>query len=168
MFKKQSFFTDDSVSEISVSYSTRINTEDRITVCNSQTAHRVFYHVWDLDKMELQESFKVMLLNRRNQVLGVVTIADGGIAHAQVDIRLLLGVALKAAAVNIILAHNHPSGAAYPSNPDKALSQKIFEAASLMDITVLDHIILTHDGYFSFTDDGLLPVSYCSTTKQEA
>lgn len=160
--------TDDNVAEISVTYATTIPTHDRVTVAHSHQAVEVLRYIWDDGKMELQESFKVILLNRKNHVLGVVTISDGGRVSTQVDIRFMFGIILKSASVAIILAHNHPSGNRYPSESDMQLSQKIIEVAKLHDICILDHIILTAESYYSFADEGLLNISYHITTKTTA
>ena len=93
-----SLLLDDTVAEIQVSYSPRITNDNRIKIIHAHTAEKLFRQVWNKDKMQLQESFKVMLLNRNNQLLGIVTISEGGIAHVQVDVKLLLGIVLKSAA----------------------------------------------------------------------
>lgn len=144
--------TNDSVAEISVSYSPNIPTKERITINSPGQAEAVFRHVWDKGTIELQECFKAMLLNRKNQVLGVVTISKGTITNTVVDCRLLFGIALKAASVGIIICHNHPSGNTEPSDADIKLSKKLLEIAELMEINILDHIILTHDAYYSFLE----------------
>lgn len=162
---KPIILTDDSICEIAVTYATTIPTKDRVTIGNSQHAVEVLRFIWDSGKIELQESFKVILLNRKNEVLGVVTISDGGIVSTQVDVRLLFGIVLKSASVAIILAHNHPTGNRYPSESDMQLSQQIISLAKLHTICVLDHIILTSESYYSFADEGLLDISYSITTK---
>jgi DNA repair protein RadC len=72
------------------------------------------------------------------------------------DPRMILRIALEEKAVSIILCHNHPSGNLKPSQPDRELTKKIKEAARLFDINLLDHIIVSQDGYFSFADEGLI------------
>ena len=83
-------------------------------------------------------------------------MSSGGISGTIVDIRLILGVALKCLASGIILAHTHPSGELTPSRVDRELTQKLKEAAKLMDISLLEHLIITNEGYFSFADEGLV------------
>lgn len=98
-----------------------------------------------------------MYLNRANRVIGVYKVSVGGITGTVADPRLILSVALKSAATSIILAHNHPSGNLKPSRADLELTTKIKTAAQLMDITVLDHLIVTSDeGFLSFADEGLM------------
>jgi DNA repair protein RadC len=81
-------------------------------------------------------------------------VSSGGLTGTIVDVRIVLGTALKAAATSIILAHNHPSGNLHPSQEDFNLTKRIKEAAKFMDITVIDHLILTDENYYSFADEG--------------
>jgi len=103
-----------------------------------------------------REVFAVIFLNRANRVNHFEIISEGGITGTIADPRVILRKALEEDAVNIILCHNHPSGSLKPSSADKSLTQKIKEAACLLDINVIDHIIVSEDGYFSFADDGIL------------
>lgn len=148
--KKSLLLQDDEVAEISVSYTTRIKQKDRIKVTHAIDAEKLFRRVWDAGKIELQETFKAMLLNRNNQLLGIVTIAEGGITSTQIDLRLLIGIALKSAAVGIILAHNHPSGNCKPSDSDLRIHDEITTKCRFFYIEVLDHIILTKESFYSF------------------
>lgn len=102
------------------------------------------------------EVFAVLFLNRANKVNHMEIISEGGITGTVADPRIILRKALEKHAVNIILCHNHPSGSLKPSHADKHLTEKIKEAAKLFDITVMDHIIVSEAGYYSFADDGLL------------
>ena len=104
----------------------------------------------------MQEEFKVMLLNRGNKVIGVYEASSGGLTGTVADPRLILAAALKSLAVSIILSHNHPSGNLKPSRADEELTQKIKVAAAYHDIKVMDHIIITSEGYYSFANEGLL------------
>ena len=99
-----------------------------------------------------------MYLNRANKVIGIYPLSVGGITGTVADIRLILSVALKAAATSIILIHNHPSGNLTPSRADEQLTQKINEAAKYMDMKVIDHLILSPDenAYYSFADEGII------------
>ena len=83
-------------------------------------------------------------------------ISQGGITGTVADPRLILRKTLEKGAVSLILFHNHPSGNLKPSKADEQLTQKIKEAASFMDIRVLDHLIISHTGYYSFADEGKL------------
>ncbi len=102
------------------------------------------------------EEFKILLLNRANRLIGYYSVSSGGISGTIADPRVIFAAALKACAVEIILAHNHPSGNLQPSNADSILTKKLKEAGNLLDIIVLDHIIISDGGYFSFADKGLI------------
>lgn len=102
------------------------------------------------------EVFGVLFLNQANRVNHFEIISQGGITGTVADPRIILRKALEEEAVNIILCHNHPSGNLKPSRADEELTQKIKEAARFLDIKVLDHIIVSEQGYFSFADEGLL------------
>ncbi|MBL7724082.1 MAG: DNA repair protein RadC [Chitinophagaceae bacterium] len=102
------------------------------------------------------EVFAVLYLNRANKINHFEIISEGGITGTVADPRIILRRALEEDAVNLILCHNHPSGSLKPSRADEQLTAKIKEAARFLDITVLDHIIVSDDGFFSFADEGLL------------
>lgn len=143
------------ISEIELKYTPSKNKKGRIKITNSQSAYKAFLNNWDMDTIELYEEFKVLLLNRANEVLGIHSLSKGGISGTIVDLKLLFAVVLKSASSSIILAHNHPSGNLKPSEADKALNKKINKVAGYLDIYVWDNLVITKDGYFSYAD--LLP-----------
>lgn len=102
------------------------------------------------------EVFAVLFLNRANKVNHFEIISRGGITGTVADPRVILKRALEQDATSIVLSHNHPSGSLKPSNADEALTKKIKEAAKYLDIKVIDHIIVSEEGYYSFADEGLL------------
>jgi DNA repair protein RadC len=102
------------------------------------------------------EVFAVIFLNRANKINHFEIISHGGITGTVADPRVILKRALEEDAVSLILSHNHPSGSLKPSRADEALTIKIKEAANLLDIRVIDHIIVSEEGYYSFADEGLL------------
>ncbi len=102
------------------------------------------------------EVFAVAFLNRANKINHIEIISKGGITGTVADPRIILKKALEEKAVSIILCHNHPSGSLKPSKADEDLTQKIKEAAKYFDIKVMDHIIVSDAGYFSFADEGIL------------
>jgi DNA repair protein RadC len=103
------------------------------------------------------EVFVVLFLNRANKIINDMRIiSEGGITGTVADPRIILKKALEENAVSIILCHNHPSGSLKPSRADEELTTKIKEAAKYFDIKVLDHIIVSEDGYYSFADEGIL------------
>jgi DNA repair protein RadC len=141
------------ISEISVSYLG--SKEKKLKVTNSKDSFEILLDSWDKNIIELQEEFKVLLLNRGNQVLGVYSMSKGGISGTIVDAKLVFSVALKCNASSIIIAHNHPSGSLTPSEADKRLTQKLKKASQYLDIVLLDHIIVTKEDFYSFSDNGL-------------
>lgn len=102
------------------------------------------------------EIFAVVYMNQANRVLLTEIISEGGITGTVADPRLILKRALEKQSTSVVLCHNHPSGNRMPSEADKTMTQKIKQAAAYLDIRVLDHIIVSDDGYFSFADEGLL------------
>lgn len=102
------------------------------------------------------EVFAVVFLNRGNRINHYEIISKGGITGTVADPRIILKKALEHDAVSIVLSHNHPSGNLKPSRQDEELTNKIKEASNYFDIKVLDHIIVSEDGYFSFADEGIL------------
>jgi len=144
------------VSEITVSYYPASLSKPTIT--SSKDAHSIFREFFPENTIHLQERFVVMYLNRCNRVIGVYPISLGGITGTVADVRLIFGVALKVVATSIMLCHNHPSGSLKPSKPDIELTSKIKEVAKYMDITLMDHLILSpiEDQYLSFADEALL------------
>ena len=102
------------------------------------------------------EVFAVLFLNQANKINHFEIISEGGITGTVADPRIILKKALEEDAVNIILCHNHPSGSLKPSRADQELTKKIKEAARFLDIVVMDHIIVSDDGYYSFADEGIL------------
>lgn len=102
------------------------------------------------------ESFVVVYLNRANTIIRQEVISEGGITGTVADPRIILKKALDYHAVSIILCHNHPSGNLKPSKADEQLTNKIKNAAAFLDIQVMDHIIVSEEGYYSFADEGLM------------
>lgn len=139
------------LAEIQVSYNTNSSIKPKIE--SSHNAYEIFLDSWFAGTIELQEEFKVLLLNRANQVLGIYNLSKGGTAGTVVDIKILFAVALKCNATSIIVAHNHPSGRLKPSIQDIEITKKIKGASELLDIKLLDHLIISKNGYYSFTNE---------------
>lgn len=102
------------------------------------------------------EVFGVLFLNQANKINHFEIISRGGITGTVADPRIILKKALDADATSIILCHNHPSGNLKPSRADEELTLKIKEAARYLDIKVIDHLIVSEQGYYSFSDEGLI------------
>jgi len=126
---------------------------EKTTIRCSQDA----YQLLDGSLADLvHEEFWILLLNRANQIIGQQRISQGGISGTVTDIRLILHAAVEKLASGIILAHNHPSGNLKPSDADLRITRKINDAAKLLDITLLDHLIISEQGYLSMADENLM------------
>ncbi len=102
------------------------------------------------------EEFWMMCCNRRNQVIWTERISRGGVAGTVVDAKIIFKIALEHLSSGILLFHNHPSGQTIPSDQDKQITRKIAQAAKLLDMNLLDHLIIGGKTYFSFADEGLI------------
>jgi len=143
------------VSEIEISYRPSIGNKPIVT-CSSD-AYLIIKEYFPDEMISMQETCVVLFLNNANRVLGVLRLSKGGMTSAIVDIRILLATALKILSTGIILSHNHPSGKLYPSEQDKRLTNQIADAAKLLDIKLLDHLILAPDNqYLSMSEKGHL------------
>ena len=128
-----------------------VNQRKKIT--SSEHAFNVLYASLS-DKT--YEEFWVLLLDRANQVIDKVNISEGGMSGTVADQKKIFKIALDHNASSIILAHNHPSNNLKPSNNDIQLTKKIIEAGKVLEISVLDHLIIGNDKYFSFADESLI------------
>jgi len=145
------------VSEVELRYRTEVKPGDRAQIKSSRDAYDLFFDSWNKNTIEFIEEFKVMLLNRANRVLGIATISQGSTSGSIVDIKVLLQYAIKVNASSIIVAHNHPSGTSEPSDSDRKITKRIYDAGNLVDIKLLDHIIvLPIEGFLSFADAGYI------------
>lgn len=143
------------VSEVKLSYKSKVKASDRVKVTCARDAFKVLYQLWDQQTIEHIETFKILMLNRANLVLGMATISNGGISGTVIDVRIIFQFAIKTNSTQLILAHNHPSGSLKPSEADINITRKIFEGAKQLDINLLDHIILIRDErYYSFAEEG--------------
>jgi hypothetical protein len=147
--------TTSNIAEIKVSYKPKLIEGPKITT--SSSAYEQLTKFYSPDTICLQEQFVVLYMNRANQVIGGYHSSTGGITGTVVDIRIIMGVALKSMACGIILSHNHPSQNLTPSSADREITRKIKEVCKLMDITLMDHLILSPEGtFYSFADEGEL------------
>lgn len=106
------------------------------------------------DDIEIYESFFILMLNRANETIGYAKISQGGICGTIVDVKLVAKFVVDSLASGIIIAHNHPSGNLQPSQADIQITNKIQAIVKLLDSILLDHIILTKESYYSFSDEG--------------
>jgi len=134
----------------------RRKAEEVITRLKIQSSKQA-YDLISGDLADLQhEEFWIILLKRNSEVIKKVRISTGGVAGTVADVRMIFKHGLEELASSVILVHNHPSGGLKPSNQDVQLTKRMKEAGKLLDITVVDHLIYTDTGYFSFADEGVL------------
>lgn len=143
------------LAEIQVSYKTTVKASERRRIITSKDAESIFREIWS-SGMEFQEEVYILLLNRAHQVLGWYNVSAGGVSGTVVDPKIIFSIALKGLASCIVLAHNHPSGNLTPSNEDIHLTNRLKQAGALLDIPVIDHLILSNEGYYSFTDEAMM------------
>lgn len=125
----------------------------RLKITSSQDAYDAIKpELWD----QPHEEFWLLMLNRANQVIRKERSSIGGVAGTVTDPKIIFKAALQHLASSLILVHNHPSGNLKPSEADLKLTKKLKEAGALLDIPVLDHLIFTDHGYYSFADEGIL------------
>ncbi len=144
------------VSEVQLSYKTTVKASDRPQINTSEDVHRVLQSNWNYEIIKFIEEFKIILLNRANRVLGIVPISVGGTSGTIADPKIIYVAALKCNAASVILVHNHPSGNLKPSQADIELTKKLRNAGQFLDLPVIEHIILTKEGYLSFADEGIM------------
>ena len=149
------FFPTPLVAELQVTYLPKYPRNVNKLNKSSDTAD-FLKSVYNPNTVELVESMYCIYLNRGNLIIGVAEISKGGITGTVADPRIVLGIALTCAATAIILSHNHPSHNLKPSKADELITAKIKQAAALFDIILIDHIIFTPSGYYSFADEGIL------------
>lgn len=141
-------------SEIRVSYLN--DNPEKIIITDSQTVYNLIKKYWDLNKIELQEEVKIVLLDEVNIVIGIFDLSKRGLSESAVDVKLALSVALKELSSNIILVHNHPKGDLNPSKVDMRMTNILKNACDVVDIKLIDHLIISKKSYFSFKDRSYL------------
>jgi len=144
------------LAEIELTYKSNYKASLRPKISGSHDAYQILVSSWEDTKIEFVEQFKILLLNRANRVLGYMNISSGSSTGTIADPKLIFAAAIKANACGIILSHNHPSGNLVPSQADIDLTRKIREGGKILEIQILDHVILTSEGYYSFVDEGIL------------
>ena len=124
---------------------------------SSNDAYKILKELYPLETINLKEQFIVLYLNNANKVIGSYKLSEGGLTATVADVRILLGVALKLAAKSIVVSHNHPSGNLFPSSQDKELTKKLKSGCAFLDISLVDHLIISgENGFYSFADEGEL------------
>ncbi len=139
---------------MALTYKNRVPYNQRQKVITSHGAYEILTKIFPADTIDYRETFIVLYLNKASQVLGYSIISEGGTASTVVDTKMVIQTALLANASAVIIAHNHPSGNLRPSIEDNRLTKRVAEAARLFDIKVLDHLIVTSESFYSFSDNG--------------
>lgn len=128
----------------------------KVKITSSKDLAKYFREIFNQETLEVFEQVMVIFMNNSNNTIAWYKASQGGITGTIIDIRLVMKAALNCYATSMAIAHNHPSGTLTPSDADKAITNKLREAGNVLDIKLLDHIIITSDDFFSFTDNGLL------------
>jgi DNA repair protein RadC len=144
------------LAEIELRYKTKVKPSEMPKISDSRDAYNILRPLYGEYDIERIEEAIVLVLNRANKVLGWVKIGVGGLTGVVMDVKVIMQIALNSNAASIVVAHNHPSQQLKPSVQDIELTRKIKEAARLFDISLLDHLILTAEGYTSMADEGIV------------
>lgn len=152
---KSTIGTTFSVGEFTIDYQRKPTEEPLLKVDKSADVIGLLRQIWPRS-IDYIECSMMLMLNRNNRLVGYAHLSTGGISGTIMDIKVIFQHVLLNNAENIILAHNHPSGALIPSSQDRDITARIKDAGKLMDISLLDHIILSSNGYYSFADEGVL------------
>lgn len=126
------------------------------SITSSKQGYEIFRTLFNADTIDWLEESIILCLNRSNRVLGYYKLSSGGTAGTMMDPKVIFTIALNCSASAIIVAHNHPSGNLTPSQPDIKTTGNIKKLGDMMGITLLDHIIVTDEGFYSFSDDNKL------------
>ena len=142
------------VAEIEISYKPIIT--DHTVITSSYQAYELIKQLWDKERINLTEQFCCLFMNTSKKTIGWKLLSTGTIANCVVDIKLLCCLALHCMATHVVIVHNHPSGNLKTSDSDETITKTIKDALKLIDVQLMDHLIITECGYYSFSDEGLL------------
>jgi DNA repair protein RadC len=140
--------------KLTISFDKKVKKSELIQIKSSKDSADLFRTIFNSDTMDWLEECIILCLNRANKVVGFYKLSSGGTTGTVVDPKVVFTIALNCAASAVIIAHNHPSGALRPSSADLQITNKLVAGGKLLDVHVLDHIILTDDSYYSFSDNG--------------
>jgi len=154
------------IPELQVSYSRQSRRQFGKISSSGDTADFI-RSTFNTGEIELQEQFIILYLSQANNIIGYYRHSKGSINATIADIRIILAAALKSLAVSMVVAHNHPSGNLKPSRADELLTEKLKQSAANMEIRLLDHVIVTADGYYSFADNELLGLEGVRNTSMD-
>lgn len=144
------------VAEVGIYFKNKVKPSERPLIRRSIECYQILKDSWDDDTIDIQEAFKVLLISRGCRLLGIYELSRGSMNCVLVDVRMILMAALATGATTLVLSHNHPSGNLRPSFADIGLTRKVKEATRLFDIEVMDHLIISREGYLSMAEEGEL------------
>ncbi|MEN2282391.1 JAB domain-containing protein [Algoriphagus sp. SE2] len=144
------------ISEIEVSYKPSNHVRNLNPIKSSNYAYDFIKDLFNPELIRAREEFIILYLDNSGRVLGYYKAFIGGVSSVTCDLKIIFGVALKSLSSAIILSHNHPSGNLTPSMVDLKLTKRVNEAAKLLDLKLLDHLIISDEGYCSLADKNLL------------
>jgi DNA repair protein RadC len=139
-----------------VSYSKDVKKSSLVQIKSSKDAYDLLMNIYNQDTFDWTEEMILLCFNRANKCVGFYKVSSGGTAGTICDPKVIFTIALNCGAHAIMLSHNHPSGLLEPSPPDRQITTKLRDGGALLDIKLLDHIIVTSDGYYSFNDNDLI------------
>lgn len=142
------------IAEVKLTYKTSVKTSERFKISNSADCYKIFLQFFDADTIEHKESAWALFLNQSNQVISITKISEGSVNATLIDPKLIFQAALLVNAISVIIAHNHPSGNLTASLSDRQMTKKLADAAKVLEMNLLDHLVITNEGYYSFADDG--------------
>ena len=153
---KQTISSLSKITQVKLVYRNKIKPGERFKVYTALEAFNIFIKGWDLNRIELLEEFKIMLLDRSSACIGISEISMGGISETTADAKIIFATALKGRASSLIMAHNHPSGNLRPSQADIELTKRFCKAGKLLNIEIRDHLIITPLKFFSMSKGGYM------------
>ena len=136
------------ISEIEIGYIP--NKLSNIKITNKDLMEKLFRNRWNKNKIEFIEEFKILIMNNSNEALGIVSLSKGGYTGTLVDLRIMFATILKAGGTAFATCHNHPSGTLDASVADKRLAKRIEDGAATLDLTCLDHLIITSTNFKNY------------------
>lgn len=143
--------------EVQLSYKVKSQMDQQpLLTCSETTYKFLIEKCYDPETIEYRESVKVIFLTHKKMVLGVMNHTEGGMDSTMIDIRIIMQASLLSAATGIILSHNHPCDLLVPSRNDNMMTENLKSACKIMNISLIDHIIVSNNGYYSYSDEGML------------
>lgn len=146
--------------KIKLSFKKKVAPDKLFHIVSIIDAYEAFKQVFNADTFNWTEEMIMLCLNQANKVVGFYKVSSGGRTSTIIDNRIIFSVAINCAATKIIIAHNHPSGNLKPSAADLKVTEKLKQACEIMEISLIDHLIVSEEGFYSFATEGLLGGEY--------